>query len=196
MKKKITMLLLACSLFMMGVFAAGVAQNITAQLRPDLTVIIDGQKQTFKDANGALVYPIVYNGTTYLPLRAIGGVMGKEVSWDGNTQTATLGKVGSTDTSGATIGQKNALASAKSYLSHSAFSHKGLIKQLEFEKFSHEDATYGADHCGANWNEQAVKSAASYLSYSSFSRDGLIDQLKFEGFTQEQAEYGVTQNGY
>lgn len=95
-----------------------------------------------------------------------------------------------------TMGQKNALGSAESYLSVTAFSRSGLIGQLEYEGYSTEDATFAADNCGADWNEQAAKSAQSYLEMSSFSRQGLIDQLLFEGFTQEQAEYGVTAAGY
>lgn len=82
-----------------------------------------------------------------------------------------------------TLSQKNALKKAKSYLEFSGFSRSGLIKQLEFEKFSSADAIYAVDNCGANWNEQAIKKAKSYLDYSSFSAQGLIDQLKFEGFT-------------
>lgn len=95
-----------------------------------------------------------------------------------------------------TMGQKNAVRKALSYLDYSAFSYSGLINQLEYEGFSTEDATYGADNCGADWNEQAARKAQDYLDYSSFSRDGLIDQLKYEGFTAEQAEYGVTAVGY
>ncbi len=95
-----------------------------------------------------------------------------------------------------TMGQKNALGSAESYLSFTAFSRSGLISQLEYEGYSTEDATFAADNCGADWNEQAAKSAQSYLDMMSFSRQGLIDQLVFEGFTQEQAEYGVTAAGY
>ncbi|MGL5173096.1 MAG: Ltp family lipoprotein, partial [Olsenella sp.] len=69
------------------------------------------------------------------------------------------------------------------------------IEQLEFDQYSHEDAVYGADNCGADWNEQAAKKAKEYLSFTSFSRNGLIDQLEFEGFTSEQAEYGVNAVG-
>lgn len=94
-----------------------------------------------------------------------------------------------------TVSQLNALRSAMSYLRSSSFSYTGLIEQLEYEKYSHEDAVYAVDNCGADWNEQAKKSAASYLRTSSFSRDGLIEQLEYEGFTYEQAVYGVTQNG-
>ena len=92
--------------------------------------------------------------------------------------------------------KKNALSKAYDYLSYTAFSYSGLINQLVFEQFSDEDATYAADNCGADWNEQAAKKAQDYLDYSSFSRDGLIDQLKFEGFTSEQADYAATAVGY
>ena len=95
-----------------------------------------------------------------------------------------------------TFGEQNALKSAQSYLSFSAFSHSKLIQQLEYEGYSNAEATYGADRCGANWCEQAVKCAANYLKVSAFSQDKLIQQLKFEGFTDTQAAYGAAQNGY
>lgn len=95
-----------------------------------------------------------------------------------------------------TTGEKNALRSANTYLNVLAFSYDGLIRQLEFEGYSHVEAVYGADNCGADWDEQAVKKAASYLSIMSFSKQGLIDQLEFEGFTHDQAVYGAKQNGY
>lgn len=91
---------------------------------------------------------------------------------------------------------QNALSKARDYLDYTAFSYSGLINQLEYEQFSTESATYAADNCGADWNEQAAKKAQDYLDFSSFSRQGLIDQLLFEGFTQVQAEYGVTAVGY
>lgn len=95
-----------------------------------------------------------------------------------------------------TMGQKNALSAAKDYLSSMAFSYSGLIEQLEYEGYSTEDATYAADKCGADWNEQAAKCAKNYMDSMSFSRDSLKEQLTYEGFTAEQAEYGVTAAGY
>jgi hypothetical protein len=93
------------------------------------------------------------------------------------------------------ISKQNALKKAKSYLNYSAFSKQGLIEQLEYEKFTLEQAQYGVNNCGANWNEQAAKKAESYLKYSAFSRQGLIEQLEYEGFTHEQAVYGVSAVG-
>lgn len=66
------------------------AKDITAELRDDFTVVVDGAARTFADANGKTVYPLLYQGSTYLPIRAIGELMGKTVSWDGKTNTVTL----------------------------------------------------------------------------------------------------------
>ena len=53
---------------------------------------------------------------------------------------------GKTDTdsqaAGATTGQKNALQKAHSYLAYTAFSYNGLVDQLEFEGFTHDEALY------------------------------------------------------
>lgn len=95
------------------------------------------------------------------------------------------------DNSNSTIGQKNAIQKAQSYLRTQAFSYEGLIKQLEFEQYSHEEAVYAADNCGADWFEQSLKKAKSYLNSQAFSYEGLKKQLIFEKFTEEQALYGV-----
>ncbi|MFA6273345.1 MAG: Ltp family lipoprotein [Candidatus Paceibacterota bacterium] len=100
-----------------------------------------------------------------------------------------------TPISNVTVSQKNAVAKAKSYLGYTAFSHDGLVAQLEYEQFSHADAVYGADNSGANWNEQAAKKAKSYMDMSAYSRGSLIEQLKYEKFTQAQAEYGANAVG-
>lgn len=109
----------------------------------------------------------------------------------GSTDTGTQGGISS-----ATKGERNALSSAKTYLSVMPFSHSGLVKQLEYEGYSHSEAVYGADNCGADWNAQAAKSAEAYLDMMAFSRDGLIDQLEYEGYTHAQAVYGASANGY
>ena len=96
----------------------------------------------------------------------------------------------------ATLGERNAEAKAKQYLRLMAFSREGLIDQLEYEGFSHQEAVYGVDRSDADWNEQAAAKAKQYLRLMAFSRDGLKDQLEFDGFTPQQAEYGVQAVGY
>lgn len=91
--------------------------------------------------------------------------------------------------------KQQALKKAKSYIGMMAFSYEGLIEQLEYERFTTEQAKYGADNCGANWNQQALKKAKSYLGINSFSYNGLIGQLEYEKFTTEQAKYGADNCG-
>lgn len=91
----------------------------------------------------------------------------------------------------ATAGERNALRRAGEYLDVMPFSYTGLIKQLEYEGYTHSEAVYAADRCGADWKEQAALKAADYLELMSFSYDGLIEQLEFEGYTHEQAVYGA-----
>lgn len=69
---------------------SGTTRVVTATLNRDMTVTLDGAAQTFQDTNGQTVYPIVYNGTTYLPVRAISGLVGLSIEWDGATNTVKL----------------------------------------------------------------------------------------------------------
>ena len=96
----------------------------------------------------------------------------------------------------ASLERTNAIATAKSYLNCMPFSRTGLIKQLEYEGYSTEAATYAVDNIDVDWNEQCAKTAESYLSVMAFSRDGLYSQLQYEGFTEEQIQYGLSSVGY
>ncbi len=79
------------------------------------------------------------------------------------------------------MSQQQALDSAQSYLAlGSGFSRQGLIDQLDSPyggKFSVADATWPADHVGADWDAQAVLAAKGYMQLGGFSRASLIDQL-------------------
>lgn len=150
-----------------------------------------------------LLAPKIINSTTMVPIRFVSENLDAYVNWDSASRTVQVSDTNdftkpttpTTPTQTVTTGQKNALAKANSYLSHSSFSRQGLIEQLEYEKFSTEEATYAVDNCGANWSEQAEKKAKSYLNHSAFSYSGLIDQLEYEGFTHDQAVYGVEKSG-
>ena len=99
---------------------SAVTKNVTVGLHPEYTILVDGVERTFTNVNGTVVYPMAYNGSIYLPLRAIGNLMGKTVAWDGATSTATLsggneitdadsfnqtgGNTGSTGNTGTTTG--------------------------------------------------------------------------------------------
>lgn len=89
--RKILLALAFVLVFSTGVYASGTVKQITAKLCPDIKVFLDGKEQTFKDAKGNTVYPISYNNSTYLPIRAIGGIMGENVEWDQAKNSIYLG---------------------------------------------------------------------------------------------------------
>lgn len=97
--------------------------------------------------------------------------------------------------------QKNAVRSAKQYLSISGFSRDGLIQQLSSDAgdgYRVDDASVAVDSLNIDWNKQAVKSAKSYLSISGFSCNGLIQQLSSSAgdkYSVSQATYGAQRAG-
>ncbi|NCE63614.1 hypothetical protein D1159_03230 [Pseudoflavonifractor sp. 524-17] len=96
MKIKKTVFALVLAVAAVVSFAAGAAaasnlKEIKAFLSYDITIKYDGEEQVMTDANGARIYPIVYNGTTYLPIRATATLLDVGVNWEQATQTILLG---------------------------------------------------------------------------------------------------------
>lgn len=93
MNKKIIALVgafVALGSFCVGAVASNGLQQITAWLNPEITVEYNGENQVMNDANGNRVYPVSYNDTTYLPIRAVSDMLGVHVEWDGEAQRVVL----------------------------------------------------------------------------------------------------------
>ena len=56
----------------------------------DIKIYYNGEIQTFKDVNGTRVYPLSYNGTTYLPIRAVSNLFNLFIDWESETQTVLI----------------------------------------------------------------------------------------------------------
>lgn len=94
-----------------------------------------------------------------------------------------------------TTEQKNAVKKARSYLSLAGYSRAGLIKQLEYEKFTTESAEYAIEYINTNFRMQAARKADTYNQLFSYSRARMIEQLEYEGFTHDEAAYGASAVG-
>lgn len=70
-----------------GALAAAQTINVNGGVR----LQIDGSIFTPTDVNGNPVDVFEYNGTTYVPVRAVSQAFGKEVAWDANTRTVIIG---------------------------------------------------------------------------------------------------------
>lgn len=69
---------------------ADTIQKQIAVTYDDIIVKLNGQETALKDATGATVEPFIYNGTVYLPARAISEAVGLSASYDKATKTVSL----------------------------------------------------------------------------------------------------------
>lgn len=92
--KKVIMVTVVMILVMattISVTAATVHRQLTAQERRDITITLNGTPQTITDASGTTIYPVIINGSTYLPVRAVANLVNLPVEWDSKTLTVKLG---------------------------------------------------------------------------------------------------------
>lgn len=85
----IAMLLAAVFTFSFSVTASSGTKNISATYK-NIKIILNGNEVVPKDVNGNVVEPFVSNGTTYLPIRAVGGALGMDVEWNGENSSVIL----------------------------------------------------------------------------------------------------------
>ncbi len=68
------------------------SQHVVALRNEDIKIYFDGELQTLRDANGTVVYPLSYEGTTYLPIRACSMLFNMLIDWDGENNTVIITK--------------------------------------------------------------------------------------------------------
>lgn len=73
--------LIVATLLMSTAVGATVKKNIEV-IYNSVNLVVNGKKVNADN--------IIYNGTTYVPLRAIGEMLGKEIGWDQTTYTASI----------------------------------------------------------------------------------------------------------
>ncbi len=114
----------------MGAAAASQSQNVTATFRPDMTLKVNGTAYTVRDTTGKVVSPLIYNGTTYLPLASLGQLLGADVSWDAATQTVIINDA---DTAASSIGEARAREVALQHAGLSSSQVSFLQTKLDWE---------------------------------------------------------------
>lgn len=64
--------------------------NVTLDVYQGVNIYVDKKPFTPVNVNGEAVMVFSYNGTTYLPIRAIASIFGLEVSWDSKRELVNL----------------------------------------------------------------------------------------------------------
>lgn len=73
-----------------GVVFATTGTKTIEVLYNNIKVYKDNVLCELKDANGTVIEPFIYNGTTYMPVRGTANLAGMDVTWDGATQSVYL----------------------------------------------------------------------------------------------------------
>ena len=107
------------------------------------------------------------------------------------TPDSDSGSQSGSQTAAATENQQKALDKANEYVDTLPLSRKGLIKQLEYDGYTTDVATYAADNCSANWNKEAKEMAEQYMDSTTYTYKEMVQQLEAEGFTKKQAKFGA-----
>ena len=107
------------------------------------------------------------------------------------TPDSDSGSQSGSQTAAATENQQKALDKANEYVDTLPLSRKGLIKQLEYDGYTTDVATYAADNCSANWNKEAKEMAEQYMDSTTYTYKDMVQQLETEGFTKDQAKFGA-----
>lgn len=88
--KRLLVSMLALSLIL-GIPAHAAPKEETATLSyNNIQIVLDDVSIIPCDANGNYVEPFIIDGTTYLPVRAIGNAMGLSANWNPDTNTVAL----------------------------------------------------------------------------------------------------------
>ena len=137
---------LACGLvaaLALGAGGALAAQQVQGTQDPGVKVTVNGKQVSMKDANGNPVEPIIVNGTTYLPVRAVSEANGMDVNWkEGSREVQLTTKDQAPSTSAETAQAQKFLvpkAQAKTYINplpldyqRSGANDKGVIPENPF----------------------------------------------------------------
>ena len=107
------------------------------------------------------------------------------------TPDSDSGSQSGSQTAAATENQQKALDKANEYVDTLPLSHDGLIKQLEYDGYTTDVATYAADNCSVNWNKEAKEMAEQYMDSTTYTYKDMVQQLEAEGFTKKQAKFGA-----
>ncbi len=89
-KKKCMAAVIAAALLCAGTALAEPVTKLIEVEYSNIKLNIDGKETVPKDANGNTVEPFTYEGTTYLPVRAVSEALDKEVGWDEESSTVSI----------------------------------------------------------------------------------------------------------
>ena len=148
-----------------SVGAASVYKNITARQNTAMTVKVDGTALTMKDDDGDSLYPLTYDGNTYLPAQQLASAVGYNATSDDDSVSLTKKAAAtSTSTSSTDIGAEKAKEIA---LQHAGVSASNAVFVKAEREYDDGRLTYDVDFYAGNkeYDYEILASNGTILSY-------------------------------
>lgn len=96
MKRKMLAFIIICMVLSFGaglaVSASSLLERISAYLNKEIKMTLQGSPWEAK-VEGDILYPITYEGSTYLPVRAVAEALQVPIRWDQKTKTVHIAEV-------------------------------------------------------------------------------------------------------
>ena len=148
-----------------SVGAASVYKNITARQNTAMTVKVDGTALTMKDDDGDSLYPLTYDGNTYLPTQQLASAVGYNATSDDDSVSLTKKAAAtSTSTSSTDIGAEKAKEIA---LQHAGVSASNAVFVKAERERDDGRLTYDVDFYAGNkeYDYEILAADGTILSY-------------------------------
>ena len=133
-----------------AVLANQVTRSITVT-SGHINLVVNGEPVIPRDGQGNIVEPFVYDGTTFLPVRALANALGQEVDWDGDTYTVY-------------IGQAPSAVVREIHLFNSAFLEVGYINWFRVSGDEH-DNMIRLKRWNGNWWTDDARTRSNHIVY-------------------------------
>lgn len=125
-------------------------ETIKVILNRDIKIYYNNKAQTFTDVTGKIVYPLSYNGTTYLPVRAVSNLFGLKIDWDGVNNTVNIRKEQEQDESKTAVVYFSATGTTKQvaeYIKNET--NADIFEIIPKEKYTSEDLNWNSNNSRA-----------------------------------------------
>lgn len=135
-------------------------------LSDNINIYYEGTEFICYDANNSPVYPILRDSATYLPLRGIGQLFGKNVAWDNISRTAVLTTPAASDAYAYLL---NSISNTESY--------SGLNQNLSFTGTMY----YNDDVISTFSDSETNLYSSSVFTLSSAVSEKLLETVSYMG---------------
>lgn len=183
--------------FILGVCVALTLTSIISVSAQNIDVIMngikiywDGVEKTLTDANGNKVEPMIYQGTTYVPLRAMSNLMGKEVDWNQSEMAVYVGTKPTMRTIPLADMEDNINGIDCNYRKSCSFNLKNETVQctngaMYFGQYNNTEIYYVLDNKFSRFTAKAVmpysyvgETGSATLTFYSVENDGTENEIK------------------